>query len=46
MGKTPYGQRDVFVTQEGTLSGEKINGSVMPGGLDFQVEFFKWRHGN
>jgi hypothetical protein len=39
VGKTPYGQRDVFVIQGGTLSGEKINGSVMPGGLDFQLSF-------
>jgi hypothetical protein len=39
VGKTPYGQRDAFVFQEGTISGEKINGSVMPGGLDFQLSF-------
>ena len=39
LGKTPYGQRNVFVFQEGTISGEKINGSVMPGGLDFQLDF-------
>jgi hypothetical protein len=39
VGKTPYGQRDAFVFQEGTVSGEKIKGSVMPGGLDFQLSF-------
>ncbi|MBN2319049.1 MAG: DUF3237 domain-containing protein [Acidobacteria bacterium] len=39
IGRTLYGQRDVFVIQGGTLSGEKINGSVMPGGLDFQLSF-------
>jgi hypothetical protein len=39
VGRTPYGQRDVFVIQGGTISGEKINGSVMPGGLDFQLSF-------
>jgi hypothetical protein len=39
VGKTPYGQRTVFVVQEGTVSGEKIWGSVMPGGLDFQLSF-------
>jgi hypothetical protein len=39
IGRTQYGQRDVFVTQEGAFSGGKINGSVMPGGLDFQVSF-------
>jgi hypothetical protein len=39
VGKTPYGLRTVFVVQGGTVSGEKINGSVMPGGLDFQLSF-------
>lgn len=39
IGKTPYGQRTVYVIQGGTVSGEKITGSVMPGGLDFQVSF-------
>jgi len=39
LGRTPYGQRQVFVVQEGAISGEKIHGSVMPGGLDFQLTF-------
>jgi hypothetical protein len=39
IGPTPYGQRKAFVFQDGTVSGEKINGSVMPGGLDFQLSF-------
>jgi hypothetical protein len=39
VGRTPYGQREVFVIQGGTISGGKINGSVMPGGLDFQLSF-------
>ena len=39
VGKTPYGQREVFVVQGGTVSGEKFTGSVMPGGLDFQLSF-------
>jgi hypothetical protein len=39
IGKTPYGLRDVYVFQEGTVSGQKINGSVMTGGLDFQLKF-------
>jgi hypothetical protein len=39
VGKTPYGHREVFIVQGGALSGEKINGSVMPGGLDFQLSF-------
>jgi hypothetical protein len=39
LGKTPYGHREVFIIQGGTVSGEKINGAVMPGGLDFQLSF-------
>jgi hypothetical protein len=39
VGKTPYGHREVFVVQGGAISGEKINGSVMSGGLDFQLSF-------
>lgn len=39
VGKTPYGQRTVFVIHGGTVSGGKITGSVLPGGLDFQLRF-------
>ncbi len=39
VGPTPYGQRNVYVIQGGTITGEKIHGSVMPGGLDFQLSF-------
>jgi hypothetical protein len=39
IGKTPFGHREVFVLQGGEFSGGKINGSVMPGGLDFQLNF-------
>jgi len=39
VGRTQYGQRDVLVIQAGTISGERISGSVMPGGLDFQLSF-------
>ena len=39
IGRTPYGQRTVFVIEGGTVSGEKIAGLVMPGGLDFQLSF-------
>jgi hypothetical protein len=39
VGVTPYGRRDVFVVQGGTISGGKIHGSVMSGGLDFQLSF-------
>lgn len=36
--KTQYGQRQVFVVQSGTITGPKITGSVMSGGLDFQLD--------
>lgn len=39
IGRTPYGQRTVYVIQGGTVTGEKIAGTVMPGGLDFQLSF-------
>jgi Protein of unknown function (DUF3237) len=38
IGKTPYGDRQVIVVQEGTLSGAKVSGTVMPGALDFQLK--------
>lgn len=38
LGKTQYGQRQVFVVQSGTITGSKIKGSVMSGGLDFQLD--------
>lgn len=37
LGKTPYGHREVFVVEGGEVSGGKIAGTVMPGGLDFQL---------
>jgi hypothetical protein len=39
VGKTPYGHREVFVVRAGTVSGKAVSGSVMPGGLDFQLSF-------
>jgi hypothetical protein len=39
VGRTPYGLRKVIVIQGGTIAGEKINGTVMRGGLDFQLDF-------
>jgi hypothetical protein len=39
VGRTPYGRRNAYVIQGGTISGGKIRGSVMPGGLDFQLSF-------
>jgi len=37
VGRTPYGQRQVAVTQEGTMKGPRITGTVLPGGLDFDL---------
>jgi hypothetical protein len=37
IGKTQYGQRKVFVVKDGTITGEKIQGTVLPGALDFQL---------
>ena len=37
VGKTPYGNRQVIVVQEGVLSGLKMSGAVMPGALDFEL---------
>jgi Protein of unknown function (DUF3237) len=37
VGRTPYGQRTVAVTQEGTMSGPRLKASVLPGGLDFEL---------
>jgi hypothetical protein len=37
VGRTPFGQRKVAVTQEGTIKGARITGTVLPGGLDFDL---------
>jgi hypothetical protein len=37
VGQTPFGKRQAAVTQTGTMSGPKIQGSVLPGGLDYQL---------
>jgi hypothetical protein len=37
VGKTPFGERKVIVAQEGTLSGSKLTGTVMPGALDLEL---------
>lgn len=37
LGKTPYGQRQVAVTQAGAATGEKIQAAILPGGLDFEL---------
>lgn len=37
LGKTQYGNRKVHVISGGTVSGSRLNASVMSGGLDFQL---------
>ncbi len=37
VGKTPFGQREVAVTQAGTMTGPRIKAAVLPGGLDFDL---------
>ena len=39
LGRTPYGQRAVYVVKGSAITGEKIKGSVMFGGLDFELSF-------
>lgn len=44
VGKTPFGQRVVAVTQEGTMKGPKIDAKVLPGGLDFNLRLSNGVH--
>jgi len=37
VGITQYGQRSLLKVKSGTITGSKINGSVIAGGLDFQL---------
>jgi len=37
VGQTPFGKRQAVVTQAGTITGPKIKGDVLPGGLDYQL---------
>lgn len=37
VGQTPYGKRQAVVTQTGTMKGPKIAGTVLAGGLDYQL---------
>jgi hypothetical protein len=37
LGRTPYGHRRVAIVQEGTVSGARLAGAVMHGGLDFEL---------
>jgi hypothetical protein len=38
LGRTPFGNRQVAVIQDGVLTGSKLSGSVMPGALDFELK--------
>jgi hypothetical protein len=38
VGKTPYGNRNVVVVQEGAVTGPKLSGTVTPGALDFELK--------
>jgi hypothetical protein len=37
IGLTQYGQRQVAVTQQGTIAGPRLSGTVMTGGLDYTL---------
>ena len=37
IGRTQYGRRQVVVTQQGTIAGARLSGTVMTGGLDFEL---------
>jgi hypothetical protein len=37
IGRTQYGRRQVAVVRGGTLTGTRVNGSVMTGALDFEL---------
>ena len=37
IGRTQYGRRQVAVVQGGTLTGTRVNGSIMTGALDFEL---------
>ncbi len=43
IGKTPYDNRRVAVGLEGTVSGAKLSGDVMPGALDFELQLSNGR---
>ena len=37
VGTTQFGYRRVFVIKEGSISGNRINGTILNGGLDFEL---------
>jgi len=38
VGKTPFGNRQVAVAQDGVVSGAKLSGTISPGALDFELK--------
>ena len=36
-GRTPYGERRVIDIRGGRVSGDKLNGRILPGGADWQI---------
>jgi hypothetical protein len=37
LGRTPYGNREVTVIQEGTFKGPRVSGTVAPGAMDLEL---------
>jgi uncharacterized protein DUF3237 len=37
LGQTPYGERRIINILVGMVSGERLNGKVLPGGADWQI---------
>jgi hypothetical protein len=37
IGKTPYGDRRIAVGREGSVKGDKLSATVMPGALDYEL---------
>ena len=37
LGATPYGERRIINILGGTVEGPKLNGTVLPGGADWQI---------
>jgi len=37
VGKTPYGQRRIAVGKEGSVKGEQLSATIMPGALDYEL---------
>lgn len=37
LGRTPYGERRMVAITGGTVKGPKLNGRILPGGVDWQI---------